>query len=191
MTGPSIFTRQVLLLLLSVSRLELSYAWAPARSCSRTRGTLYLGKNDIPVLPTSTRQALIHHKAEPPLNSLKTNDHWHVWRTAERLEQYGLSSSLPAEDTHELTKRVVSILRQWAEKWAGEKDWHGLLNKKSLLHEVEESIVALHLFILWMNTNQQLEPLICVDVCCGKGMYFVSHRQISGIYLLTGLFILA
>lgn len=101
------------------------------------------------------------------------HQHWHVWKTADRLKKDGLSSCLPTEDTDDLIQKTISVLHQWGETWAGKKDWQGLLNKSSFLHEIEESIVALHSLIEWMNKNRNLdnEPITIVDVCCGKGIF--------------------
>jgi hypothetical protein len=46
-----------------------------------------------------------------------------------------------------------------------------LLNKKSLLHEIEESIVALQTLHDWLEKRSNNEsPVTLVDVCCGKGI---------------------
>ena len=63
---------------------------------------------------------------------------WRVWSAAKALE------ARKDEFYPETTSKVVEILKYWGEKWAGDIDWVSLLNKQSLLHECEESIVALH-----------------------------------------------
>ena len=49
-----------------------------------------------------------------------------------------------------------------------------LLNKPELLHEIEESIIALAPFCDWLDslttTQQGMEPITLVDVCAGKGI---------------------
>ncbi|KAL3771618.1 hypothetical protein ACHAW5_006645 [Stephanodiscus triporus] len=110
---------------------------------------------------------------------------WRIWSVIKELETNGLSwssSSLGSDLTAgvlsddsqvvDLTNHVIRILRQWGESWAGQSGWHTLLNKKSLLHEVEESIVALHFLLDWLGRRckQNDTPIILVDVCCGKGI---------------------
>lgn len=76
------------------------------------------------------------------------------------------------ELTANLTRRTVSILRQWGHEWAGQQRWLSLLNKSSLLHEIEESIVALSPLFDWLDTRRDdAEPITLVDVCCGKGIF--------------------
>jgi len=146
--------------------LKSSYSWSPSKRAE----TFRMNTNGIvPAFPTSTETGLTNTDA--PQNS--QHKHWHVWKAADRLEKDGLSSPLPSKDTEDLIQKVVPILHQWGETWAGEKEWQGLLNKPSLLHEIEESIIALHSLIEWMNKNQDIgnEPITVVDVCCGKGIF--------------------
>jgi hypothetical protein len=120
--------------------------------------------------PVSIRHELQNIKKDSPENSV----HWHVWRTANVLEQNGLSTSESLPGATVLIPKVVLILREWGAKWAGDRELSGLLNKPNLLHEVEESIVALSLVMEWLDTNTDkeiCEPLILVDVCCGKGVF--------------------
>lgn len=100
--------------------------------------------------------------------SNSSSSHWNVWKTADKLEQFGVSSTChPASD--ELVQNIISILREWGDEWAGEKEWQGILNKSSLLHEVEESIVALHYLGDYISKFEEKE-ITLVDVCCGKGI---------------------
>mmetsp|Transcript_8394 Transcript_8394/g.12682 ORF Transcript_8394/g.12682 Transcript_8394/m.12682 type:complete len:437 (+) Transcript_8394:172-1482(+) len=103
---------------------------------------------------------------------------WHVWKTADRLESNGLSlgfrcRELPGTDaTDKLIGKVVSILRHWGSEWAGRSEWQGILNKSSLLHEVEESIVALVFLVEFINGLHENEQAVTiVDVCSGKGIF--------------------
>ena len=111
---------------------------------------------------------------------------WKIWSVIEELEANGTSSSSSGPDDAiadilvddgrvvpvELTNRVIRILRQWGQTWAGRREWQTLLNKKSLLHEVEESIVALHFLLDWLESRNERDrtPVTLVDVCCGKGI---------------------
>lgn len=140
-----------------------------------------------------------------------------IWEVIHQLETEGLSTSNPTSSTscqnekigtfsasttkptlrheqrlNELTMDVARILREWGEKWAGQPEWQTLLNKKSLLHEVEESIVALSFLLEWLERRENehkddandgpLPPVTLVDVCCGKGIlsmlasYLLRHN---------------
>ncbi len=135
---------------------------------------------------------------------------WRVWSVIDELETNGLSSSKssssrkrrhPGDHTEsesslvneeaatnkydKVTKLVIDILKEWGTKWAGQSGWQTLLNKKSLLHEVEESIVALQILMEWMDCRvgvissdsdaasdtPSIQPLTLCDVCCGKGIF--------------------
>ena len=107
---------------------------------------------------------------------------WRIWSVVKELETNGLSSSSSSGSgaiagahgddgqVAGLTNRVIQILQQWGESWAGQSGWHTLLNKKSLLHEVEESIVTLHFLLNWLERRCEQTPVTLVDVCCGKGI---------------------
>eukprot|EP00580_Thalassiosira_gravida_P013435 CAMPEP_0201683084 /NCGR_PEP_ID=MMETSP0494-20130426/51941_1 /ASSEMBLY_ACC=CAM_ASM_000839 /TAXON_ID=420259 /ORGANISM="Thalassiosira gravida, Strain GMp14c1" /LENGTH=455 /DNA_ID=CAMNT_0048166853 /DNA_START=224 /DNA_END=1591 /DNA_ORIENTATION=+ len=105
---------------------------------------------------------------------------WRIWSVIDELETNGLSSNSNAnssrDDEIRMTNQVIQILRQWGKSWAGQTGWHTLLNKKSFLHEVEESIVALQLFDNWLERRRSgqdgknVPPVTLVDVCCGKGI---------------------
>ena len=109
------------------------------------------------------------------------------------------TSSMPhhEERLRIVTKGVASILRHWGDKWAKQPEWQTLLNKKSLLHEVEESIVALSFFSEWLETSygrgneHDKNELVLVDVCCGKGILsmlasylFQGSSRLSSIIML-------
>jgi len=106
---------------------------------------------------------------------------WHVWKAADRLERLGLSLSsdhneLPeAVTSKKIIKQVILILRQWGGEWAGRNEWKGILNKSTLLHEVEESIVTLGFLMEFINSlnysEARPEPLTIIDVCSGKGIF--------------------
>eukprot|EP00957_Ditylum_brightwellii_P033898 2568479-Ditylum_brightwellii.AAC.1 len=109
----------------------------------------------------------------------KDYSYWRVFTTANKLEQNGirLSNKMISnnddyeEKTHQITKQVVKILRYLGNKYAGNKEWAGVLNKSTLLDEIEESIVMLTLLIEWLDGEGEEEPLTIVDVCCGKGVF--------------------
>ena len=50
-----------------------------------------------------------------------------------------------------LCEEVACVLRGWGHRWAGQNSFQSLLNKSSLLHEVEESIVAIQSLLDWIK----------------------------------------
>ena len=132
---------------------------------------------------------------------MNQSGHWRIYQTIASLEKDGLSSSLPAEETQELTQRVITILKQWAEQWAGKPQWQSFLNKSSLLHEVEETIIVLHSLLKWLSTlpyctpqsanSATVSPITLVDVCSGKGVFsmissylFAKDARVQNIVML-------
>ena len=114
--------------------------------------------------------------AENNKPAIDRHSHWHVFRAANELEENGLNTADNRSDKRrdDLTQQAVGILRQWGGKWAGEREMQTLLNKPELLHEIEESIVALAPFCDWLDsfatTQEGMEPVTLVDVCAGKGI---------------------
>ena len=120
------------------------------------------------------------------------NDHWKIWKTINALEKN--KSSIFSKETitkdvktnnvlvgthiddynyHELSYEIIDILRHWANEWAGWNEWQSLLNKSSLLHEIEESIVSiqtLFYFLKRSNDSDSKPPIVVLDICCGKGI---------------------
>lgn len=90
---------------------------------------------------------------------------WNIWATIEKLEE------TQNEFYPDVTRRVIPILRAWGEKWGGDLDWRSILNKGTLIKEVEESIVAIH-YLLQATTSESGQPkIIVMDVCAGKGFF--------------------
>mmetsp|Transcript_22118 Transcript_22118/g.48100 ORF Transcript_22118/g.48100 Transcript_22118/m.48100 type:complete len:436 (+) Transcript_22118:174-1481(+) len=119
--------------------------------------------------------------------------HWHVFKAADRLEQYGLPSAISGDErVDSLTGRAITILRRWGNEFAGDPEWRSLLKKKNLLHEIEESIVALCPFFEWLDSRDEgSSPVVFVDVCCGKGVMSVllsyllkNDDRVKGIVML-------
>lgn len=109
--------------------------------------------------------------------------HWKIWKTADKLEESISNHFYP-----EITTKVVSILREWGNKWAGEDGWMSLLNKGSLFHEMEESIVAIH-YLLEGKDEDECDEFIVMDVCAGKGLFsfllsYLRHPKIVRIVML-------
>ena len=78
----------------------------------------------------------------------------------------------------ELAGECATILRQWGKRWAGNGSFQSILNKTSLLHEVEESVVAIEWLLEWLlesdtgNDNDTNDnEITVVDMCCGKGIF--------------------
>jgi hypothetical protein len=114
----------------------------------------------------------------PPEHDKHDSSHWKIWHVIKELETNGLSSNSDnrrkeSQVNNEVTYTVVQILRLWGDLWAGQSEWQSLLNKRSLLHEVEESIVALQFLVDWLDERcmkNDNTAVILVDVCCGKGI---------------------
>ena len=106
---------------------------------------------------------------------------WTVWKAANKLEER-------KDDFYpSITPRVVSILRHWGSKWDGLQKWRSLLDKRSLLHEIEESIVAIHHLLQGTSSIQQEH--IVVDACGGKGIFsfllsYLKPSNVNQIVLL-------
>ena len=188
----------------------LSAAFLPAQIASfvpSPRKNLRLGNQNMPVLRkithaksrSSTRAFSIDESGsicyEQVDQDTQKYSFWHVWKTAESLEANGLNASDDAilSTTHHLVaEKIVPILLKWGRKWAGEKEWQGILNKSSLLHEVEESVVALSLLLRYIsNMNDDDEEITIVDVCSGKGIFsmlasyvFQNDHRVKHIIML-------
>ena len=107
---------------------------------------------------------------------------WKVWVTADKLEEMHKLGFYP-----NITPQVVSILRLWGSKWANRPGWMSLLDKGSLLHEMEESIVAIHHLFEAMENSK--DTFIAVDVCGGKGLFsfllsYLKPPKVDQIVLL-------
>lgn len=148
----------------------------------------YNGRPDTSRLQGAALSASKEIRSATYAPTRRNSDHWHVWRTADKLEREGLSlggGGVDDDATRDLTLAVVSILRRWGSSWAGRSEWQGLLNKSSLTHEVEESIVALRSLLTWMNSTNMMnggsdKPAVLVDVCCGKGVLSMLASYIFG-----------
>jgi len=107
--------------------------------------------------------------------------HWNIWKAVKKLEESISKNFYP-----EITVQVLSILREWGENWTGDRKWMHLLNKSSLFHECEESIVALHYLL---EGKDDCDDFIVVDVCSGKGFFsfllsYFRHPKIVQIVML-------
>lgn len=92
---------------------------------------------------------------------------WRIWSVIDQLE----AKQQQAKSSDFITNKVIQVLHHWGSEWSGQPGFQSLLNKKSLLHEVEESIVALQTLHDWLEKrSNDASPVTLVDVCCGKGI---------------------
>lgn len=119
----------------------------------------------------STRQQILQQSQH------QGGAHWQIHRTIQHFQSNvmpSLSNTVPS-DFASTTADVVRVLQSWAKDYAGKDEWKSLLNKRSLRHEIEESIVALHHLREWrksrVSTATISSSFIAVDVCCGKGVF--------------------
>ncbi|CAJ1964897.1 unnamed protein product [Cylindrotheca closterium] len=101
---------------------------------------------------------------------------WRVWKAADELEER------QKEFYPSVTPKIVSILRQWGTKWEGKDGWKSLLDKHSLVHEAEESIVAI--YHLMKGVSSRTNPYIAADVCGGKGLlsFLLSYYEAPNLH---------
>ena len=100
---------------------------------------------------------------------------WQIYRTidqltaADRKEEYQIA----------LTDPVLHILNTWARN---HNSWQqSVLNKRTFLHEVEESIVALYYLDRWRREAKALR-FVAVDVCGGKGIFSLLLQYMAALY---------
>ncbi len=169
---------------------SLVLAWIPVRkyrhhrNTSRQETTTKFQQYQYDVSVSSTRMAAAPGRSMPKTIAMPiSNKQWQVWKTIDRLQEIlnedttknnesSTFSLYPA--SREVVAEILSILTTLATKHEGKPEWQGLLNKSNMLHEVEESILAIHfLQEQWNNQNpiQNQRNVILVDVCCGKGVF--------------------
>ena len=104
-------------------------------------------KDDVAELPNSNENGEA---------ATKRKRKWRIWKVIEALEQNMTSLDRPKYDG--FVEITAVLLRDWADRWCGIKEFQSLLNKTRLLHEMEESIVAIHSLVQWMNcTNTAIK----------------------------------
>jgi len=114
----------------------------------------------------------------------ENSSYWSAWRTADALlEQLNdeTSSLRPYEST---ARQVVDVLRAWGDEWAGTEEMKSFLRKKeALLHETEESIIALHhLREWWKAARLDSDSFVAIDICCGKGYFSMYLTYLVGMF---------
>jgi hypothetical protein len=102
---------------------------------------------------------------------------WHIWKAADTLKTNGIASKKDSSIAITIIiEKIIPILYQWGEQFAGKAEWQGLLNKSSLLHEIEESIVTLSFLWEYLETRKgatDFQGITLIDVCCGKGVFSI------------------
>ena len=92
-----------------------------------------------------------------------------MWRVAEELQERA------SDERHgALAAEFSALLRGWGERWAGDAQWKTLLDKSSLMHEVEETVVATMALLRWLESDSSKgadDKITVVDVCSGKGFF--------------------
>lgn len=104
---------------------------------------------------------------EPPASG----SHWRIWSCIGALTKDTGSNPMLVQPYRSTTLQVAAILEQWGNNWAGDLEWASFLNKRTLHHEAEESIVALYHLREWMTRTKEPQKFIALDVCGGKGFF--------------------
>eukprot|EP00933_Yihiella_yeosuensis_P035823 TRINITY_DN29430_c0_g1_i2.p1 TRINITY_DN29430_c0_g1~~TRINITY_DN29430_c0_g1_i2.p1 ORF type:complete len:316 (-),score=38.12 TRINITY_DN29430_c0_g1_i2:402-1349(-) len=68
-------------------------------------------------------------------------------------------------------------MTRWAEDCTG-PEWSSLLNKRSLLHEMEEVIIPLHHLLEFLSQTDCKDPIL-VDLCAGKGYFAFCVAELA------------
>ena len=111
-------------------------------------------------------------------------EHWHSYKAATQ----GLTKSNLAKDAkyNDLIRAVRYVLLNWHNRWSGQASWQSFLNKNKLLHEVEESIVALLHLKNWITDNYEVlrndgTGLTVIDLCSGKGIFSMLLTYLASL----------
>eukprot|EP00978_Attheya_sp_CCMP212_P041210 scaffold233258_cov55-Attheya_sp.AAC.3 len=96
--------------------------------------------------------------------------HWRVWDVVAELKSKNDSRYQSA------SREVASVLEEWAHRWAGNPAFGSLLNKRMLLKETEESIIAIQYLLEYLSSitvddETKTTEFTLVDLCCGKGIF--------------------
>ncbi len=109
-------------------------------------------------------------------------NNWSVWRAVDKLELKR------GEFYPNITEKVIEILKEWGRKWQEDPRMATTLNKSTLHHEIEESIVAINFLFEGLDRSQE-DLCHVIDACAGKGMLsflvsYLKHPKISSIVML-------
>ena len=109
---------------------------------------------------------------------------WHIHRVAQQIETSELLASAEGLQKYgSLCADTAQVVRGWASRFAGEPAWRSFLNKKSMVHELEEAIMALQILDEYTTGDPtgQMGQLVVVDLCCGKGTFSVLLSYLAAI----------
>lgn len=128
---------------------------------------------------------MANDETDTPLVYAPDSSYWSAWRTAEALESK-LQDNGPLAPYSVVTRQVISVLKRWGDQWAGREDMKSFLRKTaSLLHEAEESIVALHYLQEWRikcRGSTVAFDFVAVDLCCGKGYFSMYLKYVVDMF---------
>jgi Zinc knuckle len=93
----------------------------------------------------------------------------------DRLKAAPVSTDYP----NSLLEQVLEILQLWADTWDGVEAYKSFLNKKSMQHEVEECLPALHYLNEWRKMKSSKNRFVAVDVCGGKGFFSMLLQYLA------------
>ena len=109
-------------------------------------------------------------------------NNWSIWKAMDKLK-LRQKSFYP-----KTTLQVLRILENWGAQWQGNPTMASLLNKSTLYHEIEETIVVIHYLI---EALDRWPKKLChvIDTCAGKGMLsfllsYLNYPKISSIVML-------
>lgn len=112
---------------------------------------------------------------------MKKSPQWGIYKAIRELSSESHELAKESSPFSPTTLNVISILKIWAENWANDPKMQSLLSKGSFLHEMEESIVAIHFFEEWKKTSGFSGSVVAVDVCGGKGMFSLLLQYMNAI----------
>lgn len=171
---------RLIILLVTSFCLEYSTCWTqinPFRVSSRGY--------DEEIITRASRFRL-HAKASNSLGPQSKNSNHHIWSTIERLSE--------TMTDHPLTSDVIHILEKWGSEWADIASQRNVINNKNLLHEIEESMIAIGKFIEWLDSSNidfSKQSVLFMDICCGKGIcsllasyLFENDNRVSKIIMI-------
>eukprot|EP00980_Cylindrotheca_fusiformis_P019055 scaffold6428_cov103-Cylindrotheca_fusiformis.AAC.1 len=158
---PSDFVPHIVLAFVEETRLDAAHP--TILNHHRQQISFYPNESELPPM----LDPLSHASISDATRTTSKVKLWKVWKTADKLE------ARQASFYPRVTPKVVSILREWGSSWDGQPGWKSLLDKQSLYHECEESIIAIyHLMEGVSITDSSSSPkYIAVDVCGGKGLF--------------------
>ena len=109
-------------------------------------------------------------------------NNWSIWKAMDKLK---LRQKTFYPKT---TLQVIGILTTWGFKWQGNPRMASLLNKSTLHHEIEETIVVIHYLIQALDRRPEKSCHV-LDACAGKGLLsfllsYLKHPKIKSIVML-------